>query len=123
MQDASIFDRCGGFATVGNVVMAFYEKVLESKITRPYFERIDVPGLMVHQTKFVASIMGGPASFDDVALQQGHRGLDITDEAFDEMARLFRQTLQEGFGLSEADIEALMAEIHSRRDLIVSTYG
>ncbi len=43
MQDASIFDRCVGFATVGNVVMAFYEKVLESKITRPYFERIDVP--------------------------------------------------------------------------------
>ncbi len=123
MREATIFDRCGGFATVGNVVMAFYKKVLSSSITAPYFEGVNVPGLMVHQTKFVSSIMGGPASFDDVALQQGHRGLNITEEAFDEMARLFRQTLNDGFNLNEDDVETLMLEIQSRRGLIVGTFG
>jgi hemoglobin len=120
MHEGSIFDRTGGFSTVGNIVMAFYRKVLESRITRPYFNGADIPTLMVHQTKFVSSIMGGPASFDDDALERSHRGLDVTDEAFDEMARLFRLTL-EGFNMEADDIEALMGEIYSRRGIIVGT--
>ena len=120
MHEGSIFDRTGGFSTVGNIVMAFYGKVLESRVTRPYFDGVDIPALMVHQTKFVSSIMGGPASFDDDQLERSHRGLDITDEAFDEMARLFRLTL-EGINLEPDDVEALMDEIYSRRGIIVGT--
>jgi len=119
MQEESIFDRCGGFAIVGNIVMAFYEKILESEITAPYFNGVDMPTLIVHQTRFVSSIMGGPASYSDEALEHKHRGLNVTDEAFDEMARLFRQTL-EGFALSDDDVKALMMEIDSRRGIIVA---
>jgi hemoglobin len=118
MHESSIFDRCGGFATVGDIVMAFYEKILDSRLTAPYFDGVDMPALIVHQTRFVSSIMGGPASYSDEALEEKHLGLGVTDEAFDEMARLFRQTL-ESFPLSADDVDALMSEIDSRRGLIV----
>jgi hemoglobin len=119
MARGTIFERYGGFATAGKVVMAFYDKILDSDITGPYFDDVDMPRLMDHQTKFVASVMGGPASYTDEALKQLHRRLDITHEAFDEMARLFGETLEE-LAMAKEDVETLMKEISSRRDVIVS---
>ena len=119
MARGTIFERYGGFATAGKIVMAFYERILDSDITGPYFDDVDMPRLMDHQTKFVASVMGGPASYTDEMLKQLHSRLDVTDKAFNEMALLFRTTLEE-FAMAEEDIETLMREISSRRDVIVS---
>lgn len=118
MRRASIFERYGGFAMAGKIVMAFYDRILDSDITGPYFDDVDMPRLMDHQTKFVASVMGGPASFSDEALQQLHARLDITGEAFDEMADLFRDTLED-FAMAEEDIETLLQEIMARKPVIV----
>ncbi len=122
MPRGTIFERYGGFATAGKIVMAFYERILDSDITGPYFDDVDMPRLMDHQTKFVASVMGGPASYTDEALRQLHGRLDVSAEAFDEMARLFRETLEE-FEMAENDVEVLMREINTRRDVIVSAEG
>jgi len=119
MRKGTIFERYGGFATASKVVMAFYEKILDSDITGPYFDDVDMPRLMDHQTKFVASVMGGPASYTDEMLKQLHRRLNVTDEAFDEMATIFRDTLVE-FSMAEEDIETMTREILSRRGVIVS---
>ena len=47
------------------IVMLFYDKILDSDQVGNYFEDIDMKKLIDHQTKFVASITGGPASFSD----------------------------------------------------------
>jgi hemoglobin len=99
--------------------MSFYDKILESDVTGPYFDDVDMPRLMDHQTKFVASVMGGPASYTDDMLRQLHSRLNVTGEAFDEMARLFHETLEE-FDMDVEDIHALDREILSRRSIIVS---
>jgi hemoglobin len=119
MSRGTIFERYGGFATASKVVMSFYDKILDSDITGPYFDDVDMPRLMDHQTKFVASVMGGPASYTDDMLRQLHSRLNVTAEAFDEMARLFHETLEE-FDMHVEDIHTLDREILSRRDLIVS---
>ncbi len=119
MAKGTIFERYGGFATAGKIVMAFYDRILDSDVTGPYFDDVEMPRLIDHQTKFVATVMGGPASYSDEMLEQLHRRLDVTGSAFDEMARLFRDTLEE-FAMAREDIEALMKEINSRRDVIVS---
>jgi hypothetical protein len=42
----SMFDRYGGFANLSKVVMAFYDKVLDSEIIGDYFEHVDMRRLI-----------------------------------------------------------------------------
>lgn len=117
----SLFDKYGGFASVSKVVSAFYDKAVESDIIGPYFDNIDMRAQIDHQTKFISSLMGGPASYSDEALQKVHAGLNIDRESFEEMGKLLRETLVE-FDIERADVDAIMYEIESRLDIIVSRH-
>lgn len=114
---ATLFERYGGFATVSRVVMAFYDKALDSDVIGPYFDGVDMRRLIDHQTKFVSSILGGPASYDNETLRQLHAHLDIDGAAFDEMIALFTETLED-FDFDPADIELVADEFESRRPYI-----
>jgi hemoglobin len=115
----SLFERYGGFGTVSKIVMSFYDQVLDSDVLADYFEDVEIERLIDHQTKFVASLMGGPASYTDDMLRQLHDHLDIDDAAFDEMAAIFEKTLT-GAGLEPADVAQVVREIVDRRALIVT---
>lgn len=117
----SLFDKYGGFAHVSKVVFAFYEKAVDSDIIGPYFDDIDMRAQVDHQTKFISSLMGGPASYSDEALQKVHAGLSIDRASFEEMSRLLRETLVE-FDMAYEDIESVMHEIDSRADIIVTRH-
>jgi hemoglobin len=116
---ASMFERYGGFASVSKIVMAFYDKVLDSDIIAVYFEDVDIKVLIDHQTKFIAHVMGGPASYTDEALRTIHERHQIDQEAFDEMAALLRETLED-FDLEPNDVDAIMAQIGRRAHHIIS---
>jgi len=115
----TIFERCGGFASVRKIVSAFYDKVLDSPVLQKHFAGIDMRTLLDHQTKFIAYIMGGPASYSDEALRKAHAHLGITASEFGEMARLLGNTLEE-FDLDSAAVEHVMKEIARREPLIVA---
>ena len=115
----TLFDKYGGFAAVSKIVMSFYDKVLDSDQVGDYFDDVDMRSLIDHQTKFVASLMGGPASFTDDMLRRVHERLDITNEDFDEVARLLRETLVE-FDVEHDDIETIVFAVDSKRPVIVS---
>jgi hemoglobin len=114
----SIFEKVGGFATVSRVVMSFYDRVLDSDILGPFFEDVDMPTLIDHQTKFVASMMGGPASYTDDQLRQIHEPLGIDDAAMDEMVDLFRETLED-FDFDAKDVATVVDELEARRGIVV----
>ena len=116
---ASMFERYGGFATVSKVVMAFYDKVLDSEIAGPYFGDVDMRALIDHQTKFVAQVMGGPVEYTNEALRDIHARHAIDQKAFDEVCALLKETL-EGFGVDPADISEIVADVRSRTAYIVS---
>lgn len=115
----ALFDKYGGFGTVSRVVMAFYEKVLDSDKIGIHFENVDMPRLIDHQTKFIASVLGGPAAFSDERLRKVHTHLNLTHADFDAMTEILRETLQE-FDFEEQDIRRVSAEIEARRPVIVS---
>lgn len=115
----TLFEKYGGFANVSRIVMSFYDRVLDSDRVGDYFEDIDMKRLIDHQTKFVASIMGGPASFTDEMLQRVHARYEIDQEDFDEVARLMRDTLVE-HGVEENDIATILTEIEARGPVIIS---
>jgi hemoglobin len=101
------------------VLSDFYSRVLDSEITSPYFDNIDMARLMDHQTKFIASVMGGPASFSDEHLQRVHAHLKIDEAAFSEIATLLRETLED-HDYDETDVGLVVREVVARRALIVS---
>jgi hemoglobin len=115
----SIFERYGGFARISRVVMAFYDKILASPLTSPYFAHTDMRRLIDHQTRFISSVMGGPASYTNDHLERVHARLGVTEEAFLEMADLLRETLED-FDFTDDDIEAVIDEIMSRKNFIVT---
>ncbi|MDH3666098.1 MAG: group 1 truncated hemoglobin [Paracoccaceae bacterium] len=122
MASQSLFQKYGGFAKVSRVVLAFYDKVLDSEQIGDFFDEIDMSRLVDHQTKFIASILGGPASYTNERLHQLHAHIGISDDDFDEMAKLLNEALEER-GFEPGDREAVMQEIESRRNFIVSRNG
>ncbi len=115
----TMFERYGGFASVSKIVMSLYDKLLDSDVSGPYFENVDMRRLIDHQTKFVSQVMGGPASYTNEQLQQLHEHLNITDEAFGEVMMLFEETLED-FEFSPNDIQFIIRDLKSRKPWIVS---
>lgn len=115
----TLFQKYGGFANVSRVVLTFYDKVLDSDQIGDFFEEIDMSRLVDHQTKFISSLLGGPAAYTDDRLMQLHAHLDISNPDFDEMVKLLGEALEE-HGFEPDDCDAVTYEIELRRSFIVS---
>lgn len=116
------YDRCGGFSTVRKIVSAFYEKVLDSEALQHYFANIDMPRLIDHQTQFIASVMGGPATFSDDALHKAHARLGISQAEFDEITELLREALEDN-GVDDDDVEMIVDGVMKKAMFIVTERG
>jgi len=115
----TIFERYGGFSTVSQVVMSFYDKVLDSPATSPYFSGVDMKRLIDHQTKFFAALMGGPASYSNDHLEKVHARLGITEAAFLEALVMMKDTLEE-HDFQDEDIQIVQDEMMARKNYIVA---
>lgn len=118
-MSSSLFEKYGGFGTVSKIVSAFYDKVIDSDTIGPYFDNVDMRMQIDHQTKFIASLMGGPASYSDDALRKVHAGHNIDQTAYDEMAVLLRETLED-FDMQAGDVDHVMSEIAARANLVIT---
>lgn len=114
----TLFKRYGGFAAISRIVSDFYGRILETDGLRPFFAGVDMARQIDHQTKFVAYVMGGPASFTDEHLERVHRHLSIDERSFDELVLIFRETLED-HGMDETDVGAVVAELTRRKRLVV----
>jgi hemoglobin len=83
---------------------------------------VDLSRLVDHQTKFISSLLGGPASFSDEHLAKVHAHLGIGDADFDEMARLLDESLTQ-HRVKPDDRTEVMRKIEARRGVIVSRVG
>ena len=72
-----------------------------------------------HQTKFMASLMGGPASYTNDQLERVHERLGITEEAFNEIIILLKETLED-FDFADEDIQDVADAMVSRKKYIIS---
>jgi len=115
----TIFERYGGFTAVSKVVMGFYDKILDSPVTSPYFSGVDMKRLIDHQTKFFAALMGGPASYTNDHLERVHTRLGITETAFMEALVLMKDTLEEN-NFQDEDIQQVQDEMMAHKNYIVA---
>jgi hemoglobin len=114
----STFERYGGFGPISKVVSAFYDKVLDSPELSKYFETIDMRRQIDHQTKFIASLMGGPASYSNQELERAHARFTITRGEFDEMMELLQETLED-FNLHAEDVNEVVQNFNNRVNFVV----
>ena len=117
-MEKTIFEKYGGFSTISRVVMSFYDRMLEDDDVGPFFDDVDLPSLIDHQTKFISSIMGGPASFSDEHIAGAHKHLVIYDFHFDRLKELVHETLSD-FDIAPEDIETVLDAFEQRRSMIV----
>jgi len=115
----TIFEKYGGFSSISRVVMSFYDKMLDSPLTSPFFEGIDMKRLIDHQTKFIATVMGGPASYTKEQIERVHVHLGITEPAFGESMELLRETLED-FDFEDDDIDQVIDEMGSYKYVVVT---
>lgn len=115
----SVYERNGGFPAVRKVVSEFYDRVLDSDVIGHHFEHVEMPRLIDHQARFLAFLMGGPASYSDDHLQRVHTRLGITLPEFDEMTELLQETLED-FDFPPDDIETIHRELRKREPFIVT---
>jgi hemoglobin len=115
----TVFERYGGFAKINRIVLAFYDKVLSSPVTSPYFANTDMRRLIDHQTRFIATVMGGPASYTNDHIERVHAHLGVTEPAFLEMVDLLSETLED-FDFAEEDIASVIDQIMSRKNFVVT---
>ncbi len=117
-QTETLYSKYGGTPTVTSVVHQFYGKVLRSETLQPYFEGANMEKLMKHQIDLFSFVMGAPINFDLTVLKRSHAHLKISNAAFDEVAELLQETLEEA-GMSAGDVGKMMTIVGSTRADIV----
>ena len=114
----NLYEKYGGFSKINKIVMSFYDTLLDSEDIGPYFDDVDMSRLIDHQTKFIAMLLGGPATFTDEQLGRAHASLGVTSNHFDELKVILYATLVD-FGIEKSDADAVMDAVEARRTVIV----
>lgn len=115
----TLFEKYGGFATISRIVSAFYDQVLDAPDLARYFAETDMRRLVDHQTKFIAAIMGGPASYSNEQLERVHARMKISEADYLAVVAILRETLED-FDLEESDIAAICNDVMARMRFIVT---
>ena len=115
----SLFEKYGGFATVSKLVSDLYDELTEIPVTAPYFDTAELRALMDHQVKFLSQALGGPEQYSGRAMNAAHTGLQISEEAFVEVAKTAQMVLEDN-GVEDDDVAHIMAILASLKDDIVA---
>ncbi len=106
----NLWTRIAGYAGLSPIVHDFYERVVLDPTLAPYFVGVDTSALVEHQVRFLGSAIGGPAEYHGRSLRDAHRGLAIDQQAFQAVATLLRETLED-HGWPDQEIDAMLASI------------
>lgn len=121
-HSSSLFARYGGIGGLRTVIFDFYDRILDSDVVGHFFDDVDLAKLVDHQTKFFASILGGPAKFTDQRLERAHAHLMVTHAHFNEITDILRETLETA-GFAPEDLRMILKAVEARRTIIVKGPG
>lgn len=115
----SLYEKYGGFPTINQIVLDFYQRIGEEESLASYFDGVNMQKLVEHQTAFIAKVLEGPDQYTGRSLAIAHRRLNIKSEDFDLVGNLLKSTLEDA-GVEAQDVEAVMNIVGSVKSEIVS---
>lgn len=77
------YEALGRHPGIRRAVDEFYERIAADATLAGYFAGADMDRLRRHVVELLAAAAGGPRSYSGRSMAQAHRGLGITDAAFD----------------------------------------
>lgn len=94
-EPESLFSRVGGTLQIRRVHKIFYDKIYAHPWLGRFFEGTDQEVLENQQTDFMSKNLGGPSVYCGALPVAAHKHMNITQELFDERARLLSESLRE----------------------------
>jgi hemoglobin len=107
-----------GRVKIRQIVSHFYGAVLKSPRLSPYFDGVDVHGLMAHQSAFLAAVMGAEQSHEMADIERAHHGLGVDAEDFAEMLDLLEDSLKR-FEVEEDDRHQIIGRYRAFQGSVV----
>ena len=114
----NLFEKYGGVRAVHDIVVMFYDRLLDDDALADYFIDSDMQALVQHQTNFISSVMGGPASISDARLRSSHQSLKIDMDAFQRTANILAQSMRD-CGVEDIDVATIIDLVATKAELIV----
>jgi hemoglobin len=87
------YEALGRHPGIRRAVDQFYERIAADATLAGYFEGADMDRVRRHQVELLAAAAGGPRSYSGRSMAEAHRGLGITDAAFDRVLGHLNATL------------------------------
>jgi len=123
LMKLSLYERIGGDKAMNAAVDIFYQKVLHDDLVGVFFKDVDMEAQRLKQKSFLAMLFGGPYRYSGKDLREAHQLLvekqGLSDEHFDRVANLFKQTLQE-LNISTNEQTKMMELVESVRDEVLN---
>ncbi|HEY5879824.1 MAG TPA: group 1 truncated hemoglobin [Nakamurella sp.] len=110
----------GTYAALGRhpgirrAVDQFYERIAADPALTGYFADADMDRLRWHVVELLAAAVGGPNRYTGRSMAQAHRGLHITDAAFDRVLGHLNATLVE-VGAHDRTIREVLSTLSGMR--------
>jgi len=114
----SLYDRLGGKDGITQVVDAFVTRVAGDDRINGFFENTDIPKLKANLVDQICQATGGPCTYGGRSMKETHKGMGITNEAFDALVSDLATTLDK-FRVSAHDRDELLAALAPMRADIV----
>jgi hemoglobin len=117
-----LFELIGGRSNIETATELFYDKVLQDKNLRPFFEGIDMACLRSRQAMFISMLLAGQV-YTGKSLYDAHvrsRNHGLTDAHFDLFLKHFRAALEEA-GVKSENAEIIRKRLESRRRTVLDT--
>ena len=115
----TLYDQLGGFSAVRKLVSDFYDRVLDEEGVASFFRDTEMSKLIDHQTKFFATLLGGPVSYTDEQLRKLHTSMGIQDHHFDVILDLVQETLED-HDIDKQAVTSIIEKMNTYRSAIVT---
>ena len=83
MADKSLYDRLGGKDAISAVVDDFVGRVAADNRINGFFAKANIPRLKTGLVNQICQASGGPCTYTGSDMKTAHRGMGITNAAFD----------------------------------------
>jgi hemoglobin len=121
-ETISLYERLGGSSGISDLVVEFYERVLNDPVLVPFFHNTSMEHLRRMQEEFFTIASGGPSTSCTMSLRAAHSGRGITDKQFQRFVDHLLATL-ETRGLDADDVDRILDRLALEHDDVVDTPG
>ena len=108
------YEALGAHPGIRRAVDQFYERIAADPSLTRFFAGADLDRLRAHQVELLAAAVGGPGRYTGREMSHAHRGLHITDAAFDRVLGHLNATLVD-VGADERTIRQVLRALSQMR--------